>query len=176
MNTHQTKPVILVYKLNKIEVINARKLLSPGIHNHFTHVMNFVQRGPRSLCTVSIQLYHFSFQILILNHNLKFFRKIKKHPLLTDSGEKYAPYIVNECQLFVSVVFVFQIWAISLYFLHSPAENFWQPWYWGLIEKSIISRSAKDTALGSMIELTVGFYGRHKRKKQWHRSRFSNAL
>ena len=34
----------------------------------------------------------------------------------------------------------------------------------GLIEKSIISRSAKDTALGSMIELTVGFYGRHKRK------------
>ena len=33
-----------------------------------------------------------------------------------------------------------------------------------LIEKSIISRSAKDTALGSMIELTVGFYGRHKRK------------
>ena len=33
-----------------------------------------------------------------------------------------------------------------------------------LIEKSIISRSAKDTVLGSMIELTVGFYGRHKRK------------
>ena len=33
-----------------------------------------------------------------------------------------------------------------------------------LMEKSIISRSAKDTALGSMIELTVGFYGHHKRK------------
>ena len=37
---------------------------------------------------------------------------------------------------------------------------------WKLIEKSIISRPAKDTALGSMIELTMGFYGHHKRKKQ----------
>ena len=33
-----------------------------------------------------------------------------------------------------------------------------------LIEKSIISRSAKDTALSSMIELSLGYYGYHKRK------------
>ena len=33
-----------------------------------------------------------------------------------------------------------------------------------LIEKSIISHSAKDTALGSMIELSLGYYGHHKRK------------
>ena len=32
------------------------------------------------------------------------------------------------------------------------------------MEKSIISRSAKDTALGSMMERSLGYYGHHKRK------------
>ena len=36
--------------------------------------------------------------------------------------------------------------------------------YERLIEKSIISRSAKDTELGSMIECSLGYYGHHKRK------------
>ena len=73
--------------------------------------------------------------------------------LRTVTGELTEPQCIGTNEKFHHKFCVFECMKI--------AQNYAQV---SLIEKSIISRSAKDTVLGSMIELCLGYYGHHKRE------------